>query len=445
MAIRLNDKYLKDYVSAHELVGIAPSVKAAHDVLTEKSGLGNDFLGWVTLPADYDKEEFARIKKAAEKIKADSDVLIVIGIGGSYLGARAAIEALKSTLYNSLKKDTPEIYFIGNSISPTYLNEVISLVEGRDFSVNIISKSGTTTEPALAFRVFREMLEEKYGEEGAKGRIYATTDKARGTLKELSNEKGYETFVIADDVGGRFSVLTAVGLLPIACAGCDIDAMMNGAKDAQDAFCDPDLNKNDCYKYAALRNILYRKGMKMEMLVAYENSFAMMNEWFKQLFGESEGKDHKGLYPTSAVFSTDLHSLGQYVQDGARILFETVVHFEKPQKDFFLKDDASNGDGLNFLSNQNMSVVNQKAFEGTILAHTEGGVPNMVLEVPVLNEYELGYMIYFFEKACAISGYMMGVNPFNQPGVESYKKNMFALLGKHGYEADRAALEAKLN
>lgn len=445
MAIKLNDKYLGGFIGENEYKGIASAVEAAHKTLEGKSGLGNDFLGWVTLPTDYDKAEFERIKKAAEKIKKDSKVLIVIGIGGSYLGARAAIEALKSTLYNSLCKDTPEIYFVGNSISPTYLNEVISLVEGKDFSVNVISKSGTTTEPALAFRVFRELLEERYGAEGAKGRIYATTDKARGTLKELSDRNGYETFVIPDDVGGRYSVLTAVGLLPIACAGCDIDALMQGAKAAQDGLCDPDIDKNDCYKYAALRNILYRKGYKSEMLVAYENSFAMMNEWFKQLYGESEGKDGKGLYPTSATFSTDLHSLGQFIQDGSNILFETVVQFEKPQKEFFLKDDPENNDGLNFLSGQNMSVVNRKAFEGTILAHTEGGVPNMVLEVPQLNEFELGYMIYFFEKACAISGYILGVNPFDQPGVESYKKNMFALLGKPGYEDRKAELEAKLS
>lgn len=445
MAIKLNDKYLSSFIGENEYKGIAPAVEAAHKLLEERSGLGNDFLGWVTLPSDYDKEEFQRIKNAAEKIKKDSEVLIVIGIGGSYLGARAAIEALKSTLYNSLKKDTPEIYFVGNSISPTYLNEVISLVEGRDFSVNVISKSGTTTEPALAFRVFRELLEQRYGADGAKGRIYATTDKARGTLKELSDRNGYETFVIPDDVGGRYSVLTAVGLLPIACAGCDIDALMQGAKAAQDGLNDPDIEKNDCYKYAAIRNILYRKGYKAEMLVAYENSFAMMNEWFKQLYGESEGKDKKGLYPTSAAFSTDLHSLGQFIQDGSKVLFETVVQFEKPQKEFFLKEDAENGDGLNFLAGQNMSVVNRKAFEGTVLAHTEGGVPNMVLEVPQLNEFELGYMIYFFEKACAISGYILGVNPFDQPGVESYKKNMFALLGKPGYEARRAELEAKLS
>ncbi len=444
MSIKLDDKYLKGFVREHELSELAPMVKAAHDTLAAKNGPGSDFLGWVDLPVDYDKAEFERIKAAAAKIKNDSKVLIVIGIGGSYLGARAAIEALKSTLYNSLKKDTPEIYFIGNSISPTYLNEVISLVDGRDFSVNIISKSGTTTEPALAFRVFRDLLVERYGEDGAKGRIYATTDKARGTLKELSDKMGYETFVIPDDVGGRFSVLTAVGLLPIACAGCDIDALMKGAAAAREEYSECDLDKNACYKYAALRNILYTKGKSVEMLISYENSFAMMAEWFKQLYGESEGKDGKGLYPSSAVFSTDLHSLGQFVQDGSRVMFETVIQFAEPQKEFFLKDDPSNVDGLNFLSNQNMSIVNRKAFEGTVIAHTEGGVPNIVLELPKLDEFELGYIIYFFEKACAISGYLLGVNPFDQPGVESYKKNMFALLGKPGYESARAELEAKL-
>ena len=445
MALKVNDKYLASFVSEHEYKGIQPAVTAAHETLTSKNGLGNDFLGWTTLPADYDKEEFGRIKAAAEKIKKNSEVLIVIGIGGSYLGARAVIEAVKSSLYNSLKKDTPDIYFIGNTISPTYLNEVISLVEGRDFSVNIISKSGTTTEPALAFRVFRELLEKKYGADGAKERIFATTDAKKGTLKELSDKNGYETFVIPDNVGGRFSVLTAVGLLPIAVAGCDIDALMNGAATAMNDYNDPDINKNDCYKYAALRNILYRKGRAVEMLVAYEPSFAMMNEWFKQLFGESEGKDGKALFPASAVFSTDLHSLGQYIQDGSNILFETVVQFGKAQKDFYIEKEATNGDGLNFLAGQNMSVVNRKAFEGTVLAHTEGGTPNIVLEVPELNEYEIGYMIYFFEKACAVSGYMLGVNPFDQPGVESYKKNMFALLGKPGYEDRKAELEARLN
>lgn len=444
MGLRLDDRYLAGFVHEHELDNIAPYVKAAHDSLEAKSGAGNDFLGWMDLPVDYDKEEFARIKAAAAKIKQDSEVLIVIGIGGSYLGARAVIEAIKSTLYNSLKKDTPDIYFVGNSISPTYLSEVVSLVEGRDFSVNIISKSGTTTEPALAFRVFRDLLVERYGEDGAKDRIYATTDKAKGTLKELSDKKGYQTFVVPDDIGGRFSVLTAVGLLPIACAGCDIDALMQGAAAAREKYAVCDVKTNDCYKYAALRNILYRKGKSVEMLISYEPSFAMMNEWYKQLFGESEGKDNKGLYPSSAVFSTDLHSLGQFIQDGSRVMFETVLQFEKPQKEFFLKDDPTNVDGLNFLSGQNMSIVNRKAFEGTVIAHTEGGVPNIVLEAPELNEYELGFIIYFFEKACAVSGYLLGVNPFDQPGVESYKKNMFALLGKPGYEAQKAALEAKI-
>ena len=444
MAIKLNDRYLSSFVAEHELTGIAPAVKAAHDQLVNRNGLGSDFLGWIDLPVDYDKEEFARIKQAAAKIKKDSDVLIVIGIGGSYLGARAVIEAIKSSLYNSLKKDTPDIYFIGNSISPTYLSEVVSLVEGKDFSVNIISKSGTTTEPALAFRVFRDLLVEKYGEDGAKGRIYATTDKAKGTLKELSDKKGYETFVVPDDVGGRFSVLTAVGLLPIACAGCDIDALMKGAADARAAYADCDLQKNDCYKYAALRNILYRKGKSVEMLIAYEPSFAMMNEWYKQLFGESEGKDNKGLFPASCIFSTDLHSMGQFIQEGSRIMFETIVDVKKPAQDLFIDPLEGNFDGLNFLANQNMSVVNRKAMEGTILAHTDGGVPEVLIEVDDLSAYNVGYLIYFFWRACACSGYLLSVNPFNQPGVESYKKNMFALLGKPGYENLTAELEAKL-
>lgn len=447
MALLLNDKYIKDFVNDSELAGIAPIVKVAHENLTNSTGLGNDFLGWVSLPTDFDKEEFVKIKQAAKKIKSDSEVLIVIGIGGSYLGARAVIELLKSTLYNSIvgnSKEAPQIFFAGNSISPTYLNEIISLVKDKDFSVNVISKSGTTTEPALAFRIFRELLEERYGKEGAKQRIYATTDKAKGTLKELADKEGYQSFVIPDDVGGRFSVLTAVGLLPIAVSGCDIDKLMDGAKKAQDDFSICDIEKNSCYRYAAYRNIFYNKGKSLEMLVAYENSFVMFAEWFKQLYGESEGKDNKGIFPVSATFSTDLHSLGQYIQDGRRSLFETVVHFGKPQKDYFVKNDENNLDGLNFLSNQNMSIVNQKAFEGTILAHSEGGVPNLVIEVPEINEFETGYMIYFFEKACAISGYMLGVNPFDQPGVESYKKNMFALLGKPGYEAERAELEERL-
>jgi glucose-6-phosphate isomerase len=443
MTVRLNSKYVENFVAPHELDGIKPQVENAVGLLHNKTGLGNDFLGWLDLPTNYDKEEFERIKRAAKKIQSDSDVLIVIGIGGSYLGARAAIEFLKSPFYNNLKKDTPDIYFVGNNISSTYLNEIISICEGKDFSVNVISKSGTTTEPALAFRVFRELVEKKYGKKGAKGRIYSTTDKAKGTLKKLSDTEGYETFVIPDDVGGRFSVLTAVGLLPIAVAGCDIDALMEGARLAQNELC-ADFEKNDCYKYAALRNILYRKGKSIELLVSYEPSFAMMNEWFKQLFGESEGKDNKGLFPASVIFSTDLHSMGQFIQEGSRVMFETVVDIKKPKADFFLKNDEENLDGLNFLTNQNMSVVNRRALEGTILAHTEGGVPNIVIEMEDTTEKSLGYLIYFFEKACAVSGYLLGVNPFNQPGVESYKSNMFALLGKPGYEGAKAALEAKL-
>ena len=442
MAVKLNTNYLASFVAEHELEGIAPAVSAAHKMLVDRNGLGKDFLGWIDLPVDYDKEEFARIKAAAERIKQKADVLVVIGIGGSYLGARAAIEMLKSPFYNNLKKDTPDIYFVGNNISPTYLAEVISICEGKDVCVNIISKSGTTTEPALAFRIFKKMLEDKYGKEEAKKRIFATTDKAKGTLKELSDTEGYETFVVPDDVGGRFSVLTAVGLLPIACAGCDIDKLMKGAQIGREKYSKDD--GNDCYKYAALRNILYNKGKSVEMLVTYDPSFTMMSEWWKQLFGESEGKDQKGLFPASVTFSTDLHSLGQFIQDGSRIMFETVVDFKTPKKDIFLENDAENLDGLNFLTNQNMSVVNRRAFEGTVLAHTEGGVPNMILEVDALDEENLGELIYFFEKACAVSGYMLGVNPFNQPGVESYKKNMFALLGKPGYESQKAELEAKL-
>ena len=443
MLVKLNSKYVEKFIAPHEFEGIKPQVKLASDVLNNKTGLGNDFLGWVDLPTNFDKEEFERIKLAAKKIQANSDILIVIGIGGSYLGARAAIELLKSPFYNNLKKDTPDIFYVGNNISPTYLNEILSICEGKDISVNIISKSGTTTEPALAFRIFRELLEKKYGKDGAKERIFATTDKSKGTLKNLSDAEGYETFVIADDIGGRFSVLTAVGLLPIAVAGCDVDAIMAGAKLAQDEL-SADFDNNDCYKYAAIRNILYRKNKSVELLVSYDPSFATMNEWFKQLFGESEGKDNKGIFPASVIFSTDLHSMGQFIQEGSRVMFETVVDIKKPKQDLFLKNDEENLDGLNFLTNQNMSIVNRKAFEGTILAHTEGGVPNIVIEIEDTTEKTFGYLVYFFEKACAISGYLMGVNPFNQPGVESYKANMFALLGKPGYEGAKAALEEKL-
>ena len=444
MAVTINTNYLKGFMSEDELSALAPAVKTAHNTLHEKTGLGNDFLGWLNLPTDYDKEEFIRIQKASEKINSQADILIVIGIGGSYLGARAAIELLRSPFYNNLKKDTADIYFVGNNVSPSYLQEVLSICEGKDIAVNVISKSGTTTEPALAFRVFKSLLEKKYGVEGAKDRIYCTTDKARGTLKELADKNGYECFVIADDVGGRFSVLTAVGLLPIAVAGCDIKKMMDGAKKAQDDFDNTDVLKNDCYKYAATRFALYQKGKAVEIMASFDPSFAMMAEWYKQLFGESEGKDNKGIYPSSATFSTDLHSLGQFIQDGPRMMFETFIDIKKPKQDFFIEEDANNFDGLNFLSNQEMSKVNRKVMEATILAHTEGGVPAVVLEIPEVNEYEFGYMVYFFEKACAISGYMLGVNPFNQPGVENYKKNMFALLGKPGYEAQKAELEAKI-
>ena len=441
MALSFSANYANDFIGENELCGIKSQVLAAHKMVEEKSGLGNDFLGWVDLPKNYDKQEFARIKAAAEKIRSDSDILIVIGIGGSYLGARAAIEFLHSQFYNNLKKDAPEIYFAGNSISGSYLNNLLQLCEGKRVSVNIISKSGTTTEPAIAFRVFRKLLEDRYGEEEAAKRIYCTTDKARGTLKQLADEKGYECFVIPDDVGGRFSVLTAVGLLPIAASGADIDKIMQGAEAAMVEYATED---NDCYKYAAIRNALYRKGKEIELYVCYEPRFTMMNEWLKQLYGESEGKDQKGLFPASVIFSTDLHSMGQYVQDGRRTLFETVIDIKDNGSDIIIGDVEDNSDGLNFLSGKPMSFVNKKAFEGTVLAHTDGGVPNLVISIDKADEEHLGRLIYFFEKACAISGYILGVNPFDQPGVDSYKKNMFALLGKPGYEAQKAELEARL-
>ncbi len=444
MAATLETRYLTDFVRDHELQAMQAQVMAAHEMLHKGNGLGNDFLGWLTLPTDYDKEEFSRIQAAAERIKNDTDVFIVIGIGGSYLGARAVIEFLKSPLYNNLKKDTPDVYFAGKSISASELSELLELCEGRRVSVNVISKSGTTTEPAIAFRVFREYLERTVGVEEARRRIYVTTDKAKGTLKGLADREGYETFVVPDDVGGRFSVLTAVGLLPIAVAGCDIAALMAGAAKAQAELCETDITKNDCYKYAAMRNILLRKGRAVELMVSYEPRYAMMSEWWKQLYGESEGKDGKGLFPASVIFSTDLHSLGQFVQDGSNILAETVVVIDESPVTMTIKEDAENVDGLNFLAGCTMAQINQKAFEGTILAHTDGGTPNMVIHVPSVCEEELGYLVYFFEKACAISGYMLGVNPFNQPGVEEYKKNMFALLGKPGYEDQKAALEWRL-
>ena len=444
MAVSINTRYISDLVSEREILALQPQVTLAHDMLHNGTGLGSDFLGWLDLPVNYDKEEFARIQAAAARIQADSDVLVVIGIGGSYLGARATIEFLKSNNYNLKKKDTPSIFFAGNSISGTQLSELLELCEGKRVSVNVISKSGTTTEPAIAFRVFRKYLEETCGHDEAVKRIYVTTDKSRGTLKALADREGYETFVVPDDVGGRFSVLTAVGLLPIAAAGCDISALMQGAAAARAALSDPSLEQNAAYRYAAARTALLRRGFAVELMVSYEPQYALMNEWWKQLFGESEGKDGKGLLPDSVIYSTDLHSLGQFVQDGSNVLFETVVKFQKPQREIFIEEEQENGDGLNFLAGKPMSFINEKAFEGTVLAHTDGNTPNLVLEVPAMNEAELGYLIYFFEKACAVSGYMLGVNPFDQPGVESYKKNMFALLGKPGYEDARAALEARL-
>ncbi|MBR5923578.1 MAG: glucose-6-phosphate isomerase [Clostridia bacterium] len=445
MGLKFDSGFASAFLRENDIEGLRGQVAAAHKAIEDKSGLGNDFLGWVDLPENYDKEEFARIKKAAEKIKADTDVLLVIGIGGSYLGARAAIEFLKGQNYNRLRSGVPEIYFTGNSISGSALADIMEICEGKRVSVNIISKSGTTTEPAVAFRVFRKMLEERYGEKEAAARIYCTTDKARGTLKALADSKGYECFVVPDDVGGRFSVLTAVGLLPIAAAGCDIDALMAGANKARKEYGDPVIENNPCYRYAAIRNAFYRKGKAVELLVSYEPRFTMMAEWFKQLFGESEGKDNKGLFPASVIFSTDLHSMGQFVQDGARIMFETVVNITDNGKDVYIEEEETNGDGLNFLAGKPMSFVNEKAFEGTILAHTDGGVPNLVITVDKADEENLGRLIYFFEKACAVSGYMLGVNPFDQPGVESYKKNMFALLGKPGYEEMKAELEKRLS
>ena len=445
MALKLNLNYVGKYADKEKFDSMRSEVSAAHKMLTEGTGLGSDFLGWLDLPVNYDKDEFRRIKESAEKIKKDSEVLVVLGIGGSYLGARAVIEFIKSNNYNLLKKDTPDIYFGGNTISSSAVAELMQLIDGRDFSINVISKSGTTTEPAIAFRIFKEILEKKYGKEEAAKRIYVTTDRQKGALKALADAEEYETFVVPDDVGGRYSVLTAVGLLPIAVAGIDIDALMQGAADAREAYASDDLDNNDCYRYAAVRNMLYRDGKAIEMLAAYEPSMTLWCEWFKQLFGESEGKDGKGLFPASAIFSTDLHSLGQYIQQGERCLFETVLWVKDPKTDVEIGFEEANGDGLNFVAGKTVHYVNRKAFEGTVLAHTDGDVPNIILELDKQDEYNLGYMIYFFEKACGLSGYLLGVNPFDQPGVESYKKNMFALLGKPGYEAAKAALEARLN
>ena len=446
--LRLDLSKVEPYVKIdQELSHMEAMVKGAHSTLVNKSGAGNDFLGWVDLPVNYDKEEFDRIKVAAEKIKKNSDALIVIGIGGSYLGARAAIEMLNNNFYNVLgknKRETPQVFFVGNNISSTYLADLLDAIEGLDISVNVISKSGTTTEPAIAFRVFKDYMEKKYGVEGAKERIFATTDKSRGALKSLADEMGYESFVIPDDVGGRFSVLTAVGLLPIAVAGVNIDEMMQGAQDAREAYANDDIKTNDCYRYAAMRNVLYNKGKEVEILVNYEPSLHYFNEWWKQLYGESEGKDQKGIFPAAVDFSTDLHSMGQYIQEGRRIIFETVINVEKAKREVTIEKAEGDLDGLNFLAGKTIDFVNKQAFRGTLLAHNDGGVPNMVLNVPEISPYYFGYMVYFFEKACAISGYLLGVNPFDQPGVEAYKKNMFALLGKPGFEDLKAELEAKL-
>ena len=446
MAMNLKLTGLTGFVAQREIDCMAPLMDTVNEQLLSGKGAGNDFLGWLDLPVNYDKEEFARIQKAAKKIQSDSDVLVVIGIGGSYLGARAAIEFCKGQMYNGVREaGIPEIYFAGNNISSSYLNDIVKIIGERDFSVNIISKSGTTTEPAIAFRVFKKMLEEKYGKEGAKGRIYATTDKARGALKALSDAEGYESFVVPDNVGGRFSVLTGVGLLPIAAAGIDIEAMMKGAQDSREVCQAGDLSTNPSFLYAALRNILYRKGKNTEILVNYEPALTMMGEWFKQLYAESEGKDQKGIFPTAANFSTDLHSIGQFIQDGSRNLFETVLWVNEPRSESYIEEAAEDIDGLNYLAGQSVQFVNSKAYQGTLMAHMDGGTPNIILEIDAADAYHFGYLVYFFEKACGLSGYLLGVNPFDQPGVEAYKKNMFALLGKPGYEAQKAELEARLS
>ena len=435
------------YVHEHEVESMKALTESARKLLLSKSGAGNDYLGWIDLPVDYDKEEFARIKKAAEKIKSDSDVLVVIGIGGSYLGARAAIEFLGHNFFNSVSKDlrkAPEIYFVGNSISSNYLAGIVDVIGDRDFSVNIISKSGTTTEPAIAFRVFKKMLEEKYGKDGAAKRIYATTDKAKGALKKLADAEGYEEFVVPDDVGGRFSVLTAVGLLSIAVSGVDIDELMAGAASARKRCIENDFDNNDAMQYAALRNIMLRKGKSVEILCDYEPSLHYTLEWWKQLMGESEGKDNKGLFPASVDLTTDLHSMGQFIQDGSRIMFETVLNVEKTSREIVIEKEDEDLDGLNYLAGKTMDFVNKCAMNGTILAHTDGNTPNLRVDIPEQTPFYLGELFYFFEFACGLSGYMLGVNPFNQPGVESYKKNMFALLGKPGYEAEGEELRKRI-
>ena len=445
--LSLDLKNIKDYIEDKEIEAIDNEVKLAHKTLHSATGLGSEFLGWLDLPVNYDKEEFNRIKSAAEKIRKDSEVLLVIGIGGSYLGARAAIEMLNHSFYNILNKDqrkSPAIFFVGNNISSTYMTDLLEAIKDKDISINIISKSGTTTEPAIAFRIFKDLLEKKYGKEKARKRIFATTDKEKGALKSLSDKEGYETFVIPDNVGGRFSVLTAVGLLPIAVSGVDIDSMMKGSEKAMKDFAHDDLKENSCYKYAAVRNLLYRKEKNIEIMVNYEPSLHYFSEWWKQLYGESEGKNNKGIFPAAVDFSTDLHSMGQYIQDGRRNLFETVLNVEKPRKEIIIEKNKEDIDGLNFLAGKTMDFVNNKAFQGTILAHNDGGVPNIIINISEISPFNFGYMVYFFEKACAISGYILGVNPFDQPGVEAYKKNMFALLGKPGFEDLKDELEKRL-
>ncbi len=443
MSVKVNEKYLEGFVSQEEIKKIAPIAKEAFSLVKNHNGAGSSMLGWLTLPENYDRDEFYRIKKAAEKIRKTCDVFLVIGIGGSYLGARAAIEFLKSPIYNSIRGDDPEVYFVGNSISPSSISDIMKACDGKDICINAISKSGTTTEPAVAFRIFRKYLEEKYGEEKARERIYVTTDRAKGKLKEFSTKKGYETFVVPDDIGGRYSVLSAVGLLPIAVAGCDIDELMHGALDAKNEYSDFSMD-NACVKYAALRNILYGSGKSIEILASYEPALQMLSEWWKQLFGESEGKDKKSLFPASVMFSTDLHSLGQYIQDGTRNIFETVIDIKKSKDNVTVPYDQFDVDGLNFLSGNDFNDINHKAMLATLIAHNDGGVPNIVLELEDRSEYSLGYLFYFFELSCAISGYILGVNPFNQPGVEAYKKNMFALLGKPGYEEHKKELETRI-
>lgn len=445
--MKLSLDYSRSSVAAHELTGFAPLVKTAHDMLHAKSGLGNEYLGWIDLPVDYNKEEFDRIKDAAKKIQDKADVLVVIGIGGSYLGSKAAIEALTDTFYNLQSNDErkgPQILFAGHNISGTYLSQLVKYLEGKEICLNVISKSGTTTEPAIAFRVLKELVEKKYGKEEAKERIFATTDQSRGALRQLADGEGYETFIIPDDVGGRFSVLTPVGLLPIAAAGIDIDQMMAGAAEGREEYSNTNINDNICYQYAAVRNALYNKGKTTEILVDYEPSMFFVAEWWKQLYGESEGKDQKGIFPAAVHFSTDLHSMGQYIQDGRRDIFETVININNPAEDVTIEEAAVNLDGLNYLAGETFNYVNQKAFQGTLLAHVDGGVPNIVVNMPELNAYGFGKLLYFFEKACGISGYLLGVNPFDQEGVEAYKKNVFALLNKPGYEALRAELLEKL-